>query len=163
MRIPPIPKPGNDPSHLQKRGSSSLRGCFFVRASSWWLSMVMASKNRKTIKVGYKHNKLYLIVAYLWFRSKAWTVQYIPYCTVVSAIYGYCTVVALITTHCLLSPCTCVLSYKPVNTPQAGLYEYNALVRNHKYIQPSGFALVLYVLVVTHSCIILHTAQLGVY
>ena len=103
------------------------------------------------------------IVAYLWFRSKAWTVQYIPYCTVVSAIYGYCTVVALITTHCLLSPCTCVLSYKPVNTPQAGLYEYNALVRNHKYIQPSGFALVLYVLVVTHSCIILHTAELGVY
>ena len=102
-------------------------------------------------------------VAYLWFRSKAWTVQYIPYCTVVSAIYIYCTVVALITTHCLLSPCTCVLSYKPVNAPQAGLYEYNALVRNHKYIQPSGFALVLYVLVVTHSCIILHTAQLGVY
>ena len=24
-----------------------------------------------------------------------------------------------------------------VNAPQAGLYEYNALVRNHKYIQPS--------------------------
>ena len=85
-----------------------------------------------------------------------------PYCTVVRAIYIYCPVVALITTHCLLSPCSCVLSYKPVNAPQAGLYEYNALVRNHKYIQPSGFALVLYVLVVTHSCIILHTAQLGV-
>ena len=60
-----------------------------------------------------------------------------PYCTVVRAIYIYCLVVALITTHCLLSPCTCVLSYKPVNAPQAGLYEYNALVRNHKYIQPS--------------------------
>ena len=36
------------------------------------------------------------LVAYLWFRTKEATVQYIPYCTVVGAIYGYCTVVDLI-------------------------------------------------------------------
>ena len=36
--------------------------------------------------------------------------------------------------------------HKPVNTPQAGLYEYNALVRNH-----------------TRALYSLHAAQLGVY
>ena len=48
-----------------------------------------------------------------------------------------------------------------VNTPQAGLYEYNAFVRNHKYIQHEGEARGLYVLVVTHECIILIQPSLG--
>ena len=41
--------------------------------------------------------------------------------------------------------------YVIVNTPQAGLYEYNARVCNHKYIQHEGEARGLYVLVVTHG------------
>ena len=51
-----------------------------------------------------------------------------------------------------------------IRTSQAGQYGVNALVHNHKYIQHLGFALMLYVLVVTHSCIIYsHAALLGVH
>ena len=64
-----------------------------------------------------------------------------PYCTVVRAIYILPCGCTNYYTLSAISPCTCVLSYKPVNTPQAGLYEYNALVRNHTRalysIQPS--------------------------
>ena len=38
--------------------------------------------------------------------------------------------------------------------PKQGSLEYNSLVHNNKYIQPSGFVLMLYVLVVNHLCII---------
>ena len=74
--------------------------------------------------------------------------------------YTYCTVAVMPRggTVCLggqLEPCM-----QPVNAPQAGLYGVNALVRNHKYIQPSGFTLVL---LLPHLCIILHTALLGGY
>ena len=42
-----------------------------------------------------------------------------------------------------------------------GCMEYNARVCNHKYIQHEGEARGLYVLVVTHECIILIQPSLG--
>ena len=69
-----------------------------------------------------------LVVAYLWFRSKATTVQYIQYCTVVSAIilYGYLhcgfsnykSVCKLFIRLCMRSP----TGYKPVKPHCLGLY-----------------------------------------
>ena len=53
----------------------------------------------------------------------------------------------------MIFPCVVnqrLVEYKPVT----GQSEVHALVRNHKYIHHSGLALVLYVLVVIHSCII---------
>ena len=45
--------------------------------------------------------------------------------------------------------------------PKLGCMEYNARVCNHKYIQHEGEARGLYVLVVTHECIILIQPSLG--
>ena len=47
--------------------------------------------------------------------------------------------------------------------PKQGFMDNNARVSNLKYMQHEGEARGLYVLVVTHECIILHTALLGVH